>query len=247
MKTILIITILTLFPLIIFSQIQTDTVCYDVFHNKCICSENYLWKKIYKYSDLDKNSGSIITMFKGIIKSEISYSDINNEVKDGVSIFYFNNGNIERKLFYIENQLNDTLFTYHKNGNIKRKDVYENNKVVSGSCYDINGFDTTYFPYIVQPKYPGGEEKLRKDIANNLVYPKKALRKGIQDTVIVSVYLLKDGNFRVAPAPPSRVKNKELIEEGIRVVRLLDKWTPGFIDGEPSSFSIEIPIVFRIE
>lgn len=246
MKKIVIILLINILPYILLSQVLTDTVYLDVRGYKSIPSESY-FKKIYEYKDSVKNSGIESTYKKGVLFSRVGFSNIEKKIKDGYSIIYYDNGDIKKKEFYKSNQQHDTLITFYPNGQVKRIDIYEFDSLIFGKCYTSNGADTAYYNYIILPRYKGGEEDLQKFLKENIVYPKKAKRKGIQETVFVHVFVDKEGKISTAPPAPGRFRNKILIIEGIRVVNLLGDWNPGYIDGEPANFSLNIPIAFKLK
>ena len=87
-------------------------------------------------------------------------------------------------------------------------------------------------------------------IKKNLVYPKKAQKRGIQDTVFLMLLINADGTInRVSTTPHKfdKVYNKHLAKEALRVGNLLTKWNPGFYNGNPKSFALELPIAFTLK
>ncbi|OIP02208.1 MAG: hypothetical protein AUJ98_01920 [Bacteroidetes bacterium CG2_30_33_31] len=102
-----------------------------------------------------------------------------------------------------------------------------------------------YYNYIIEPRYKGGEEELYKFLRNNIIYPKKALRKGIEGTVIISVYITDKG---LNGGGVKQKFGKSLLDdEALRVINLTTNWIPGMVDGEPYNFTLNIPVRFTIE
>ncbi len=94
------------------------------------------------------------------------------------------------------------------------------------------------------PRYSGGEQQLRHDIANRILYPSTAQRNGIQGKVYVSFIVDVDGslsNIRIA-----RAVHPLLDQEAKRVVKTLLPWIPGEKDGKRVCVSYTVPINFVI-
>jgi len=95
------------------------------------------------------------------------------------------------------------------------------------------------------PVFPGGENALRKYIANSVKYPVLAQENGIQGKVYVTFVVGKDGfvkNARIA-----RGVDPVLDKEALRVVNTLPQWKPGIQRGEPVNVSYTVPINFVLQ
>ncbi|MCK3686063.1 M56 family metallopeptidase [Maribellus sp. YY47] len=95
------------------------------------------------------------------------------------------------------------------------------------------------------PVFPGGENGLRKYIANSVKYPVLAQENGIQGKVYVTFVVGKDGfvkNARIA-----RGVDPVLDKEALRVVNTLPQWKPGIQRGEPVNVSYTVPINFVLQ
>ncbi len=97
----------------------------------------------------------------------------------------------------------------------------------------------------VLPEYPGGMKAWENFLKKNLRYPLKARSKQIQNRVILSFVVAKDGE----------IKNVKVLrglgygtdEEAIRLMKKSPKWKPGIINGKPVDAAYTMPIFFRIE
>lgn len=94
------------------------------------------------------------------------------------------------------------------------------------------------------PEFPGGEDELRKFIANNINYPEVAQKEGIHGRVYVTFVVDKEGN--VANAKIARGVDPSLDREALRVVNSLPSWKPGTQKGEPVNVSYTVPIHFAL-
>lgn len=92
------------------------------------------------------------------------------------------------------------------------------------------------------PRYSGGEQQLRRDIANRILYPSTAQRNGIQGKVYVSFIVDVDGSIRNIKV--ARSVHPLLDQEAKRVVKTLLPWIPGEKDGKRVCVSYTVPINF---
>lgn len=95
-----------------------------------------------------------------------------------------------------------------------------------------------------KPKFPGGEEELRKFLALNLRYPNDALQHGVEGEVIVSFKIDEEGNI-------SDVRSLKKIgygcdEEAIKVVKKMPQWIPAKKDGKKIAVTYNLPIEFEL-
>jgi hypothetical protein len=82
------------------------------------------------------------------------------------------------------------------------------------------------------PEYPGGDKELQKFYMNNIIYPKEAKEKGIEQTIVVDLIIEEDGSFSDIKLFDHIKYDFELGEEAIRVINLMPKWKPGQINGK---------------
>ncbi len=95
-----------------------------------------------------------------------------------------------------------------------------------------------------QPEFPGGVNAMIKFISSNVKYPKKALDKKIEGTVVIQFIVEKDGtltNLDIIRDPGGG-----LGKEGLRVVKLMPNWKPGSQKGKNVRVKMSAPIRFRI-
>lgn len=95
------------------------------------------------------------------------------------------------------------------------------------------------------PEYPGGEDSLIAYFQNNLQYPEKARKNEMTGRVLVSFTVCENGSlcdYQIRQSPDS-----SLSEEALRVVKAMQKWTPGTLDGKPVKVQYSLPIVFSLE
>lgn len=95
------------------------------------------------------------------------------------------------------------------------------------------------------PSFPGGEEKMRQFIKQNLEYPENARISGIEGRVIVRFVVMPNGS----------VKRPEILQglepscdrEAIRVVEMMPRWTPGAEKGKRVPVYCTLALTFSNE
>lgn len=114
------------------------------------------------------------------------------------------------------------------------------------SVRDVNESDTDTIFAIFEntPQFPGGEVALMSFISDNLVYPANAAENGIEGRVVVQFVVTKTGS--IGQVEIVRSADPELDREAVRVVKLLPRFKPATILGEPVDVSLTLPINFGI-
>lgn len=107
---------------------------------------------------------------------------------------------------------------------------------------DVDG--QVYFTPEQAPQYPGGEQALLSHIAQNLRYPANAVNVQIQGRVVVTFVVKKDGS--VGDVKIVRGVDPTLDNETIRVVKTLNGFIPGKMNGTPVNCWYTLPITFRL-
>ena len=95
------------------------------------------------------------------------------------------------------------------------------------------------------PKFPGGEEAMRKFIAHNVNYPEIAVENGISGKVIVSFVVNKKGkatNIKIL-----RGVDPIIDREAKLVITKLPNFKPGMQRGKPVNVSYVVPVSFRLQ
>jgi len=113
-----------------------------------------------------------------------------------------------------------------------------------------NSIKPTDFPgaYLIveqMPEYPGGQKELQNFLATNIKYPIEAKEKKIQGKVYVRFVVTKEGT--VSNISIAKKVDPILEAEAIRVVSLMEKWTPGKQKGQNVDVWFTIPINFVLQ
>lgn len=94
----------------------------------------------------------------------------------------------------------------------------------------------------IYPKYKGGTSAIYKIIKDNLVYPQSAIDNRIGGEVIIQFEVDTSGN--VDNIITLKGINEDIDKEAIRLIGLLNGWSPGKINGEKCSVVFNLPIYF---
>jgi TonB family protein len=110
------------------------------------------------------------------------------------------------------------------------------------------------------PQFPGGEEALITYITQNVRYPKEAMERGGQGTVVIRFIINSNGKvidpifLRTSVSEDNKSvgasdqKVAELLnQEALRVINSLPDFIPGEQNGEKVSVYYTLPIVFRLD
>lgn len=90
------------------------------------------------------------------------------------------------------------------------------------------------------PKFPGGIEEMYKIIETNLEYPKSALKDKIGGKIITQFTIDTTGN--ITDIRIEEGVRDDIDHEIIRVLRLLNGWTPGVQKGKKVNVEYLFPI-----
>jgi TonB family protein len=125
-----------------------------------------------------------------------------------------------------------------KEAQLKAKQEKESSEPVYGS-------DSKLVPDH-QPEFPGGFEALSKFILENLKYPEAAQKAKTQGNVVINFIVNTDGS--IVDAKVMRGIGNGCDEEALRVVKLMPKWKPGYMnDGKLVRVGFVLPLNFKLD
>lgn len=187
-----------------------------------------------------------ILRFEGYFSAYVPGGKYVDQVRNGVQKYYNDSGD---HLYYSEtwrvNKLDGELRTYYPGGALKRIEHWKDGLFVDGQCFNEDGSARQFTRFQLAPEFPGGEEKMMRYVSNNIKYPKKAKKRGVQGTAVVSFVVNKDGSIsdiRILKDP-----GEGCGEEAARVVREMPKWNPGSMDDHPVKVRYTFPLRFRLD
>lgn len=96
------------------------------------------------------------------------------------------------------------------------------------------------------PVFPGDEAGLMDFVKTNLKYPGESAKNGSQGRVILGFIIETDGSISNIESLRTDI-DPLLVNEAIRVVQAMPKWTPGRQRGQAVRVKYVLPITFRLQ
>lgn len=134
---------------------------------------------------------------------------------------------------------------FYPDGKLKRLEQYQGDSMVVGQCLRPDGTEMPFFDFERRPEFPGGERAMMQYLSENMKYPIKARRRGVQGSVVVTFVIEKNGD--VSSVEAVRKIGTGCDEEAERVIREMPRWTPGYVDDYPVKVKYTLPLKFRLE
>lgn len=94
-------------------------------------------------------------------------------------------------------------------------------------------------------EYPGGINKLREFLSNNIVYPDLAIENNVNGKVVATFIVEKDGS--ISSITIINQLGFGCDEEVIRILNLTPKWKPAQLRGNPVRSIYTLPVQFVTE
>lgn len=127
---------------------------------------------------------------------------------------------------------------FYENGTIKRIENYKKGEFIDGRCFDENGIEKAFFPYLLKPQFPGGIKEFYNYVTNNFKAPNTT--KG---QIVVRFFVEIDGNLNHFEIKKSI--NKEIDLALIKVLVIGPRWKPGEIDGIMTRARYTLPLTIQ--
>jgi TonB family protein len=167
-----------------------------------------------------------------------------NELHGKLSI-WFENGQLSYEKFYVKGKLQDTLKGYYEDGAVRRVEVYKDGEMVEGKVLSREGTVLPYFPAMVLPEFPGGQQTMMAYISQNVKYPEKAIRNEISGLVVISFIVDKDGSINTLEV--TRSVHDMLDKEAIRIIKSMPLWKPGLLENNTVPVRFNLPVHFALQ
>jgi protein TonB len=105
--------------------------------------------------------------------------------------------------------------------------------------------DSTFTIVEIESEFPGGAKGWIRYLTDNFNYPKAAVRKRIQGTVVVQFIIDKEGN--VTDAEVIKSVHPLLDKEALRLIQESPKWKPAMQGGKKVKSYKKQPVVFQLQ
>jgi TonB family protein len=207
----------------LFAQNQ-DTIYFNRTWQETVKDSGYYYRvqyfneeeKLFYVKDYYPNHG---------LQMSGKYLSFDPQVRQGKFFWFFSNGQLRQVTEYDHNEVIDVITSFDEQGNMME----------SIEWADVD----------TPPEFPGGIENFLNYIDDNLRYPRKAVKNGIQGRVVVSFVLDKEGK-------PDKIKVRKSVDpmldkEAIRVIEKSPRWKPAIHHGNLVEMPILIPINFILK
>lgn len=225
----------------LFSQ---DTIFLDKARKETLNAKEAFYFKLVRVDTINLKTIERIYFISGKTNSEKTYSDYEAKILDGISKEWNEDGILKITMEFKLNKCNGEFTSYWQNGTVKRIDNFQNDSLIKGICFDINGNEIDYFVDLKSPQFPGGKSKLSNFLSQELIYPESALKNEISGIVIVNFSVNIDGSIYKIEIVQSI--NEDLDSEALRVIKKMPNWIPGSFDGFPVIGQYTLPIKFSL-
>ena len=141
-------------------------------------------------------------------------------------------------------------FAQEKKENSKSSESYQQEKKIQEKSTQVETMKTAsgeeVFTKVDQaPTFPGGQAAMIDFLIKNIKYPDKAKKEFIQGKVFVTFVVETDGS--ITNVKVLRGVCGGCDEEAVRVIKLMPKWNPGSLKGQPVRVQFNLPIKFTLD
>lgn len=172
----------------------------------------------------------------------LTINDITNlELKDGLFQNWYENGHKESEGNFRNNQMTGVWHFYYENGKQSTTERYSEGKLVDLTCYDSTGKEAGEFCSISKPATVKGIGDYRQYIADNLLWPAEALKKGITGTVKVKLRVSKSGELVQLELQSTEAVLKGAVDD---LFSGFKEWYPAISHNRPVVWQDEFEVPF---
>ena len=97
------------------------------------------------------------------------------------------------------------------------------------------------------PEYPGGMQAMMAFLSENIQYPAEARKAKAEGRAAVTFVVDLDGAITEVKAIEGTSFRSDFLEEAVRVVKKMPKWSPAISDGKPVKCRYTLPIKFKLD
>lgn len=176
----------------------------------------------------------------------VDYWNENGEhtIIKGNGFFDYKNDSTSRKGYYKDGKKTGEWIGFKKQKKYFEEN-YKKGKLTSGISWDKDGNEYNYKKIRTNPTYKNGFTGLKKHIMKHYKIPESAKRDKIEGRTIVSFRILKNGD--VDKIKMLRSLSDDYDKEAIRIIKSMDKWTPGTIRGQKIKVNYSLPLTYKLE
>jgi len=226
----------------IFAQ-DTIQINFDRDWKKVENGENVVYyRKLFKTGKLWYAKDYYLN---GKLQMEGSFRNKKCTKNHGEFIYYFENGNVDRKGKYFKNKYEGIWCWYHLNGNKSSEELYSKGKRIKVEYWDSNGIKVDSADGEHKARFNGSEQGFREYVGANLKYPSSDEKAGIEGRVFIGFVIEIDGSLTYAHV--IRSAEYELDKEALRVIQSSPKWEPAKLHNRLVRIDYVFPVTFILK
>jgi TonB family protein len=145
-------------------------------------------------------------------------------IKEGLWKTWYTGGAVESEGNYINGSPDGIWHWYHNNGSPATVETYKNRKLNDLACFDTLGNNTGSNCRIDMKPCPEKALSFDQFVVDNMIYPEKALKRGIEGTVNFEFFITKEG--RLTRINFLNETNALLQDEVVKFLKSIPKWEP---------------------
>jgi TonB family protein len=195
-----------------------------------------------KYENTQRTGPWITYYADGMIKDSVTYS---GNMRNGLALGWHENGQRRYAGNYVNSYAEGHWIWFHENGVPSTKEEYTKGKLNKLECFDSTGQLTgSNCSISTTPGIKGKYGGIQRYIVDSLIYPREALKKGVQGTVTLEFMVTREGQaglFKVIDTPDTLLSN-----EVIRLIRSVPKWYPAIEHNVPVDYTYRLFVPFNL-
>jgi len=166
---------------------------------------------------------------------------MNNGSKTGLWNTYYESGQLQSSGRYYMSITDSIWHWYRADGTPATIELYRNGKLYDLTCFDSTGNKTGSNCRIDKKPCPENSYNFEQYVADNLFYPKEAMRKGIEGTVSFEFFVTKEG--KLTRINFTNVANDLLQQEVVKLLKAIPGWEPAMSHNRAIDYlySFEVP------
>ncbi|CAM1333214.1 energy transducer TonB [Tenacibaculum aestuariivivum] len=204
------------------------------------------------YEDINQ-----ISMKKCVVSDLSTSTKITNITKE-ISVVkkISNKKNSTKKVIRVvkskNNKIKNSSNTIISNKSLELKEIKNNIANIASLIIEnkkiISFIEVAQIPFFISTKKVkhSFNEEMITHIKNNLNYPKEAVMRKVEGSVLVDFVIDTDGKIRTIKASSDIINSDVLKKEAIRIISLLPKFTPGKHKGKKVNVSYSFYMDFSL-
>lgn len=198
---------------------------------------------IYRYANgMRVDTGKLFTE-----SGELAALSVADQQGNGTETTYYPGGGIHATGPLTEGVKNGIWILKRENGTNEMQVDFIRDSVAQTTCFGEDGNTPANGPCIYErfAQFPGGMNGWRNYLMKNLKYPKVAIDRDIQGTVMLEFMVDTDGTIRDIKVVSS--PHESLTNEALRLMNLSPKWEPAIQYNKTVKGRLRQPFNFRLQ